>query len=89
MRIKVPEELARYCGDQQEWQLQAATAAAAIAELVDRFPALKERLLGDNGRLLAHLIVFLNGAVLASAERSQQALAAADELEIMFLASGG
>ena len=89
MQIKVPEELARYCGGREVWQLEAATSAAAIAQLVDRFPDLKQRLLGSGGRLMTHLIVFHNGAVLAVPERSQRALAATDELEIMFLASGG
>ena len=89
MRIKIPEELARYCDGSDEWQLQAATSAAAITQLVDRFPPLQERLLGRGGQLLSHLIVFHNGAVLATPVQSPAPLGEDDELEIMFLASGG
>ena len=89
MRIKIPEELARYCDGSDEWQLEAATSAAAITQLVDRFPPLQERLLGRGGQLLSHLIVFHNGAVLATPVQSPAALGEDDELEIMFLASGG
>ena len=89
MRIKIPEELARYCESCDEWQLESTTSAAAIEQLVDRFPELKARMLGRSGQLLSHLIVFHNGALLAAPQQTPQPLGEADELEIMFLASGG
>ena len=89
MQIKIPEELARYCDDATEWHMEAATSAAAIAQLVNRFPLLKERLLGRGDQLLSHLALFHNGSVLAAPIQRPEPLDEADELEIMFLASGG
>ena len=89
MHIKIPEELARYCDGATEWHMEAATSAAAIVLLVDRYPMLKERLLGRGGQLLSHLAVFHNGSLLAAPLQRPEPLDEAAELEIMFLASGG
>jgi len=89
VRIKLPEELARYCGGRDESEVEAATFEAVLARLIEQFPDVGPRLLGRGGHLLSHLIVFRNGSSVPAPKLPKLAVTSHDELEIMFLASGG
>jgi hypothetical protein len=89
IRIKIPDELGRFCGGRHEFEIEAATFDGIVAQLVERQPDVGPRLLGRDGRVLSHLIVFHNGTSVPTAKLSELAVAPNDELEIMFLASGG
>ena len=76
--------------DQQDIDVaKAATFDGTVAQLIERHPDVGPRLLGRDGRLLSHLIVFHNGTSVPTAKLTERAVAPNDELEIMFLASGG
>ncbi|MBT4868446.1 MAG: MoaD/ThiS family protein [Planctomycetaceae bacterium] len=89
IRIKIPDELGRFCNGRHELDIEAATFDGIAARLIERFPDVGTRLLGGDGHLLSHLIVFHNGTSVPTARLTELAVAPNDELEIMFLASGG
>jgi hypothetical protein len=89
IRIKIPDELGRFCNGRHELEVEAATFDGIVAQLIERHPDVGPRLLGRDGRLLSHLIVFHNGTSVPTAKLTERAVAPNDELEIMFLASGG
>lgn len=88
-RIKIPEDLSRYADGLDNFRVVAETFDGALAELIARYPDLRLRLVGNDEKLLSHLILFANGETVPTAALSQLPITPGDELEIMFLASGG
>lgn len=89
IRITIPFELSRYCDGRHELEFEAATIDGIVAKLIERYPDVKPRLLGRDARLLSHLILFYNGTSVPTTTLAKLAVSPNDELEIMFLASGG
>jgi hypothetical protein len=89
IRITIPDELGRYCDGRCELAIEATTFDGIVTKLIERYPDVGPRLLGREARLLSHLIVFHNGTSVPTAKLAELAVAPNDELEIMFLASGG
>ena len=89
IRIKIPDELGRFCNGRHELEIEAATIDGIVAQLIQRYPDVGPRLQGRDGRLLPHLIVFHNGTSVPIAKLTELAVAPNDEIQIMFLASGG
>jgi hypothetical protein len=88
-RIKIPEDLSRYADGLDTFSVAAENFDKALADLIARYPELGPRLVGNDRKLLSHLIVFANGKTVPTAALSQLSVSPGDELEIMFLASGG
>ena len=87
--VRLPESLAKYCDGQRTVSLSAETLAGAIDRLVARYPAAGPRLLDEDGRLRAHLMVLCNDRAVAADEMVERELVAGDELALLFLADGG
>ena len=88
-RIKIPEDLSRYCDGRRAFNIDAKSVDGALSELIIKYPDLRPRLLGKEGQLLSHLILFANGKTIPTSSLSGLIVSPDDELEIMFLASGG
>ena len=89
IQVRIPEELARYCDGQSAPRIEGDTLGSILTNLVEQFPQAKPRLVGRDGQLLSHLVVLLNGSSVPRRGLAERCVSLKDDLEIMFLASGG
>ena len=89
VQIRLPEELSRYCEGRSELDIEGNTLGGLLANLVERFPTVRSRLLDSGGQLRSHLVVILNGSALPRQKLTEASVSPRDELEIKFLAVGG
>lgn len=86
MEWKLFADLAEEAGDRRVEVSGGATAGEALEALLDRRPALRERVLDEEGRLHDHVNVLRNGATV---EDLSAPVEEGDELALMPPVSGG
>jgi len=59
-RLRIPTPLRPYTEGQTEIVLQGTTVGAALEDLTDRYPALRQHLFTEGGELRAFVNLFLN-----------------------------
>ena len=84
-RIILPSFLSQRVGGIAPIEVAGPTAGAALRTLEERYPALRGWVLDEQGRVRAHVKLFLNGTE-ASLEHGT---ADSDELHIVAAISGG
>jgi len=57
--IRIPTPLRVYTNGQSDISIEGETVAAALGNLIERFPALKPHLYGENGELRPFVNLFL------------------------------
>lgn len=87
--VNVPGLLRDSVGGQRQVQATGATLAAALDDLLARYPLLRVHLFEENGRLRPHVLIFLNGDNIAWLDSSATPLKPGDELHILQAVSGG
>jgi molybdopterin converting factor small subunit len=85
MKVIIPSALRSYTGT-RETQASGATLAAALAELEDRYPGIRFRIIDEQDRIRPHIRIFVNGE---QARDLSQPLGASDEVFIVLALSGG
>lgn len=73
--VRLPGLLTRFTDGEREIAVQAETAADALDQLVDAYPALDPHLYDDGG-LRAHLLVFVDGDQIGAPGARRSPLAA-------------
>ena len=69
--------------------VEAATIGEALSAVVEAYPALRERLRDEHGRLRPHINVFANEEEMRHLEGERTALRDGDVLHIIPAVSGG
>ena len=86
MRVRIPTPLRSYTDQQSEVDVEGATVADVLAELDERFPGLRFRMVDEQGRLRKHMKIFVNEDAIRDLDAP---LTESDEVTIMQALSGG
>ena len=85
--VRLPPVLRRFAGDQTALQVEPGGVGEVLERLCGRWPELRERLLGADGRVHPYLALFCNGVELS--HTGEEVLGDDDVLEIVAAAGGG
>ncbi len=88
-QIYIPSSLRAQAGQQSCIGTGGATAGAALAELLCRYPELRPHLCADDGTLLSFVHVFVNGDDIRFLQGDATPLGARDEVSIILPVAGG
>jgi molybdopterin converting factor small subunit len=86
MRVRIPTPLRSYTGGEANVTTDGTTVAEVLADLDQRFPGIRFRVVDEQGRLRDHMTVWLDG------ERCRDLTTPVgdlDELVLMQALSGG
>ena len=72
-----------------EREVRGATVRAALEEVFDGAPALRDYVLDEQGHLRRHVVIYVNGEVVDDRTRLAQALAPDAEVYVLQALSGG
>ncbi len=90
MTILIPTPLRSYVGGQNEIKTEAATVAAALAQLTAAHPDLRRHLFNEEGKVRAFVNLYLNDEdVRYLPAKEDTAVAATDTLSIIPSIAGG
>ncbi|MCS6286317.1 MAG: MoaD/ThiS family protein [Nitrospira sp.] len=86
MTVHIPSALRSYTAQRGDIELDASTLADALAQLDDRFPGLRFRIITEQDTVRPHIRLFVNEQ---QAFDLQTPLRREDELYIVLALSGG
>ena len=86
MRIRIPDPLRSYTDRQPAVDAHGATVAAVLADLDERYPGIRFRMVDEQNRLRKHMKVFVNDEAVRDLETN---VTERDEITIMQALSGG
>jgi adenylyltransferase/sulfurtransferase len=90
MTILIPTPLRSYVGGQNEIRMDAATVAAALAQLTASHPDLRRHLFNEEGKVRAFVNLYLNDEdVRYLPAKEETAVTATDTLSIIPSIAGG
>lgn len=87
--VRIPTPLQRFTGGAESLTCQAATLPALLAELIERFPELKERLCEPDGRPRRFFNVYINDEDIRFLGGNTYQFAPTDEVLILPSIAGG
>jgi len=87
--LRIPTPLRAYTGGQSDVLVSGATAADALSELVNQFPALKPHLFKEDGELRMFVNLFKGEENIKDLQGLQTPLADGDRLMIIPSIAGG
>src|SRR5262245_23383212 len=87
--IRIPAALQPISKDVDEFDVNADTVGAALASLLERFPAMRRHLFDDGGVLRGFVNVYLNDQDVRYLEGQGTAVAADDVITIVPSVAGG
>ena len=86
MKVRIPDPLRSYTEQQRVVDAEGHTVAELLADLDDRYPGIRFRMVDEQNRIRKHMKVFVNDDAVRDLGIS---LRADDELTIMQALSGG
>jgi sulfur-carrier protein len=86
MKVRIPTPLRSYTDQQSVVEADGTTVAELLADLDERHPGLRFRMVDEQGRLRQHMKVFVNEDMVRDLDT---AISDADEVTIMQALSGG
>jgi molybdopterin converting factor small subunit len=86
VKIRIPTPLRSYTGQQPVVEVDAADLTEVFAELEQRFPGIRFRVVDERQQIRKHMKVFVNDEAVRDLSTP---LAASDEVTIMQALSGG
>ena len=87
--IRFPALMKFYVDNQTEFEVNGATVAEVLENLLARYPALKPHLYDANGELRRHFNIFVNGVHLRELNGLATELQTGDKVILMASAAGG
>jgi molybdopterin synthase sulfur carrier subunit len=87
--LRIPTPLRAYTDRQSSVTLHGATVVEVLADLVERYPALRKHLLDDDGRLRSFVNLYLNGEDIHVLGGVETPLSPGDKLAIIPAIAGG
>lgn len=89
VKVRIPTPLRKLTQDEEVVHVNAATVGAAIAELQNRFPGIKERLTDDAGAVRRFVNVYVNQEDIRFLKNQDTSLKDGDEISIIPAIAGG
>lgn len=89
VQVRIPTPLRKLTHNEEVVEVNAATVAAAIAELQSRFPGIRERLLDEQGAVRRFVNVYVNEEDIRFLQNQQTPLKEGDEISIIPAIAGG
>ncbi len=86
VRVRIPTPLRSYTADAAVVAAKGATLSAVLADLDQRYPGLRFRVIDEQGHIRRHIRFFINGMPATNLEPE---LRDADEVMIVCALSGG
>ena len=87
--VRFPALMKFYVDNQSEFQVDAATVAELLDNLLARYPTLKPHLFESTGKLRRHFNIFVNGDHIRELSGLDTPLKAEDKVIFMVSAAGG
>lgn len=87
--IRIPTPLRPYTGNQAEVTVSGESVGAALADLTQRFPELRQHLYTESGNLRAFVNVFLNSEDIRHLKGEATVVKEGDRLMIVPSIAGG
>ena len=87
--IRFPALMKFYVDNQTEFEVNGATVAEVLENILVRYPALKPHLYDANGELRRHFNIFVNGVHLRDLNGLATELQMGDKVILMASAAGG
>jgi MoaD family protein len=86
MKVFVPTPLRSYTGQQAEVEADGATVGELLADLDQRYPGIRFRMIDEQDTVRPHVRIFVNGEQVWGLDAS---LRLTDEVQILQALSGG
>ncbi len=87
--VRFPALMKFYVDNQTEFEVQGATVAKVLENILVRYPALKPHLYDAKGELRRHFNIFVNGVHLRELNGLATELQTGDKIILMASAAGG
>ena len=88
-KVRIPTPLRKLTNNEELVEVNADSVGAAIAELQNRYPGIKERLLDEKGEVRRFVNVYVNEEDIRFLQNQQTPLKAGDEISIIPAIAGG
>ena len=89
IRVRIPTPLRKLTHDEEVVHVQAATVGGAIAELQDRYPGIRERLVDEAGGVRRFVNVYVNEEDIRFLQNQETPVKDGDEISIIPAIAGG
>ncbi len=87
--VKLHGAFSQFAGGARSATVEAGDIGSALAAVVDRYPALAERIRDEHGKLRDHLNLFANAEEMRYLDGERTALRDGDTVDIVPAVSGG
>lgn len=89
LTVSVPTPLRRYTDGQGSIEVSGDSVGLALQSLLEKYPALKQQLYTDDGRLRSFVNVYLNDDDIRYLQRNDTAVRPGDTISIVPSIAGG
>jgi len=89
VQVLLPTPLQKFTDNEASVELEAASVAALVEALEQRFPGIRARLCDDSGKLRRFLNVYVNSEDIRFLDNETTALSDGDEVSIVPAVAGG
>ena len=86
MKVLIPDPLRSYTDEQRQVEADGATLGAVLADLDQRYPGIRFRMIDEQDAIRRHMRIFVNGGEVRALDVT---LGSADEVLIVQALSGG
>lgn len=87
--VRIPSALRKLTNNEEVIEVSAGTVANLIAELQQRYPGIKERLLDENGTVRRFVNVYVNEEDIRFLQNQETPIKDGDEVSIIPAIAGG
>ena len=88
-KVRIPTPLRKLTNNEELIEVTAVTVGAAITELQNRYPGIKERLVDDSGAVRRFVNVYVNEEDIRFLQGQETPLKDGDEMSIIPAIAGG
>ena len=87
--IRIPSQLRTQTDGQEAVNIEGANVGEALANLVEKFPALKDRIYDENGKVRRYVNIYLGDEDIRFLDNLETALTEQSEMSLVPAIAGG